>query len=185
MIDYDPKIRGANIDFITLPELELVIVTGLDLLPFYTKLENEILRRTTAHILSNNENDSSSERKARLGTVQISGNLILQIFEESQARIGTKQYDPEIDFPLMFESRNLKFNKELILTALLIYKHGYMNIQEIANVMDLFKKFTMKALQSDGSMVKVRGQPQNNFDIEENDLLLTVSDNSTLDKLLK
>ena len=52
--------------------------------------------------------------------------------------------------------------------------------------MDLFKKFTMKALQTDGSMVKVNNREAGKkFNIEDSDLLLSMSDNSTLDKLLK
>ena len=37
------------------------------------------------------------------------------------------------------------------MTALVIYKQGYMNVQEIANVMDLFYKFTMKVELEDGT----------------------------------
>ena len=40
MLNYDSNLKDANIDYILLSELELVIVTGLDLLPFYERLES-------------------------------------------------------------------------------------------------------------------------------------------------
>ena len=43
------------------------------------------------------------------------------------------------------------------MTALVIYKQGYMNVQEIANVMDLFYKFTMKVELEDGVVGPVVG----------------------------
>ena len=46
-------------------------------------------------------------------------------------------------FPKVIKNRNLVKNRDLILTALLIYKQGYMTVGEIKNVMDLFKRFTM------------------------------------------
>jgi uncharacterized protein YjcR len=66
--------------------------------------------------------------------------------------MNTEHYNPEKDFPQIFEGRNFLTNTQLILTALLIYKQNYMSVQEIANVMDLFKKFTMKQTQEDGSV---------------------------------
>ena len=61
-----------------------------------------------------------------------------------------EKYVEEDCFPHMHEGRTFKECKELILTALLIYRQGYLNVQEIQNVMDLFKKFTMKRPTEDG-----------------------------------
>ena len=51
MLNYDSKVKDVNIDFILLSELELVIVTGLDLMPFYERLESEIMRKTSTKFL--------------------------------------------------------------------------------------------------------------------------------------
>ena len=39
------------------------------------------------------------------------------------------------------------------MTALLVYKGGYMTISEIKHTMDLYKKFTMKKIMPDNSVI--------------------------------
>lgn len=43
MLDYDSSIRSASIDWVSLSELELVVVSALDLHAFYRVLEWQIL----------------------------------------------------------------------------------------------------------------------------------------------
>ena len=83
MVNYESSVRGANIDFVLLSELRLVIVTGLDLVKFYEKLESEIVRRTNAQLLEQSKDDTSSERKAKLESIKVPGSTILEILEES------------------------------------------------------------------------------------------------------
>ena len=52
----------------------------------------------------------------------------------------------------MYEARTFEENRDLILTSLLIYRNGYLTVSEIANVLDLFKKFTMRPPTLDGTL---------------------------------
>ena len=72
----------------------------------------------------------------------------------------------------MHEGRTFKECRELILTALLIYRQGYLNVQEIQNVMDLFKKFTMKRPTDDGQ-------------IQEPDKVIEIMEHGVLERLIK
>ena len=83
MVNYEASVRGANIDFVLLSELRLVIVTGLDLVKFYEKLESEIVRRTNAQLLEQSKDDTSTERRAKLESIKVPGSTILEILEES------------------------------------------------------------------------------------------------------
>lgn len=84
--------------------------------------------------------------------LKIPGDRLVKIFDDSYEKMKDGNFDPEHDFPPMCDGRSIKTIKDLILTALLVYKQGHMNVQEISNIMDLYKKFTMKKTMVDGSI---------------------------------
>ena len=76
--------------------------------------------------------------------IRIRGGELLQLFHDEYENSKGRAYDYRIDFPQIVEGRNFIQNRDLILTACIIFKQGYMTIKEIADVMDLYRKFTMK-----------------------------------------
>lgn len=139
-----------------LSELELVIVSGLDMYTFYSKLENYVIRMdgiiggATSGGPDKSSKGKTSIDKENVKNIKISGARLLRIFDDSYEKMSTPQFDPDIHFPQQSEGRNYKQNVELILTTLIIYRQGFMTVTEIQNTMDLFKKFTMKKILPDG-----------------------------------
>ena len=98
--------------------------------------------------------------------------MLCQIFDDSYERMNSDDYDPKNDLPQVLEGRNFNQNRQLIFTALIIYKKGFMTITEIANSMDLFRKFTMKKTKEDGT-------------VKEADEVIILSELGTVEELIK
>ena len=54
--------------------------------------------------------------------IKIAGAKLVKIFDDCYEKMSTSEYNPEMNFPQMFEGRNFKQNVDLILTALIIYR---------------------------------------------------------------
>lgn len=143
MLDWTEH-HSTTIDFV-ISEIELVIVSGLNMYPFYVKLEKLLAK-------CDDLKKEAAVVDVPLSQMKISGGRLAKIFDDSYEKINSENYDPENDFSQIFDGRGFRANQQLIFTALLIYKQSYLSVAEIANVMDLFKKFTMKQELEDGSI---------------------------------
>ena len=111
-----------------------------------------------------------------LQNVTVPGYMIAKIFQDSYT--AHHDYDSrghdleEQSFPHVYEARTFEENKQLILTALIIYRQGYLTINEIQNVLDLFKKFT-------------RRQPTQEGDVREADKIIKIIEYGVMERLIK
>ena len=136
MLDWQLK-HSKTIDF-TLAELELIVVSGLDMFPFFKKLKEVIIERDETIRYK------SQATEEAISLIRIRGSELLQLFQDEYESSKGRPYDYMTDFPQIVEGRHFIQNRDLILTACIIFKKSYMTIKEIADVMDLYRKFTMK-----------------------------------------
>ena len=129
-------------------EIEHVIVSGLRMHQMYDKLAKKVAKMPELYDPTLSPGKNSFEK------VKIDGRTLVKMFDDSYEKINSDNYEEEHDFPAMQDGRSFKSNKDLILTALLIYKHNYMTVQEISNIMDLYSKFTMSRTDEEGTVTK-------------------------------
>ena len=85
MVDWSEH-HSSTIDFL-LAEIELVVVTGLDMYAFYARLASKL-------------------GDAGKNNTKIRGSLLLKIFGDSYEKMSRPDYNDEADFPQMYAGRN-------------------------------------------------------------------------------
>ena len=160
--------NSSTTDFF-MAELELVIVNGLEMYPIYAKLEKIVLAIEDNYLGTASDGTVIA---ANVRNIKLQGAKLVKIFNDSYEKMSTADYNPDINFPHLYDGRNFQQNIDLILTALIIYKNGYMTITELSSTMDLFKKFTMKTVSIDGTITKA------------NDAIM-ISEHGLLDRLIQ
>lgn len=89
MLDWT-ELHSSTIDFV-ISEIELVIVSGLSMYPFYVKLEKLLAK-------SDDLKKEAATADVPLSQMKISGGRLAQIFDDSYEKINSERYDPENDF---------------------------------------------------------------------------------------
>ena len=82
MLDWTPQ-HSQQTEFL-LTELELIMVTGLEMYPIYAKLEKIVF-----DIEGQRANSAKSISESKAANLKISGALLLKIFDDSYEKMST------------------------------------------------------------------------------------------------
>ena len=130
----------SAVETILLSELELIVVSALDMYDYFKRITQILTENTFGEF----------PRPIKGQTVH---SLKLQCTDVGKLLTDPKyEFSKVEDFPHILGDRDVQQNTELIQTAIVLFKMGYLSKEEIKNSIDLYEQHTA-AFQSNGIQV--------------------------------